>query len=244
MRNQNLKSILKRLEYFKYRKDYTRIFDDLLNIVIHFLNMNPDKKLELVGYTDEEKKELEQMFKELILSYNEEITDDGMWYDPLGELYEEINSKYKASGLGQFFTPATVVNFMVEMNIDDSLEGKTVIDPAAGSGRMLICSHAKNPKNIHYAVDVDQICFKMCAVNMCIHGCVGEVLHGNTITQEYYKAYKVNPGFRFRGLPGLMEVDVEDTYVYPRKVTVQEKALEVNNQIASSNIQQLNLFNI
>jgi type I restriction enzyme M protein len=228
MRNQYYKKIVKAIDDFRYVNDYSKVFDDLLNIGIHLFDLNPGKKLQLTGYTKEQEEALSQMFRDLVMCYNEEITEDGMWADPLGRLYEEINSKYKAKGLGQFFTPETVVEAIVKINVPKEVESKTIHDPASGSGRMLIASHAHNPRNTHYAIDIDPYCFKMTTLNMCIHGCVGEVAWGDTLRYKFNKVYKINPGLKLYGRPGIMEIPLEYSYIQTSKPKVIEP--QENNQ--------------
>ncbi|MBL4941870.1 MAG: N-6 DNA methylase [Colwellia sp.] len=68
------------------------------------------------------------------------------WYsakaEGLGDMYEgllEINAGEKKSGAGQYFTPRTLINVMVELmkpNLDD-----VIVDPTAGTGGFLISAH-------------------------------------------------------------------------------------------------------
>ncbi|MBL4911353.1 MAG: N-6 DNA methylase [Alteromonadaceae bacterium] len=68
------------------------------------------------------------------------------WYsakaEGLGDMYEgllEINAGEKKSGAGQYFTPRTLINVMVELmkpSLDD-----VIVDPTAGTGGFLISAH-------------------------------------------------------------------------------------------------------
>jgi type I restriction enzyme M protein len=68
------------------------------------------------------------------------------WYsakaEGLGDMYEgllEINASEKKSGAGQYFTPRTLINVMVELmnpTLDD-----VIVDPTAGTGGFLISAH-------------------------------------------------------------------------------------------------------
>lgn len=69
---------------------------------------------------------------ELLEKYNLSDTSD----DVKGIAFEEFLGKTFRGELGQFFTPRTMVDYMV--NILDPLEGESVCDPCCGSGGFLI----------------------------------------------------------------------------------------------------------
>jgi type I restriction enzyme M protein len=68
------------------------------------------------------------------------------WYsakaEGLGDMYEgllEINASEKKSGAGQYFTPRTLINVMVEL-MNPTLND-VIVDPTAGTGGFLISAH-------------------------------------------------------------------------------------------------------
>lgn len=73
----------------------------------------------------------EAIVKELEI-YNLSTTSD----DVKGIAFEEFLGKTFRGELGQFFTPRTIVDFMVE--VLDPKEGETICDPCCGSGGFLI----------------------------------------------------------------------------------------------------------
>lgn len=73
----------------------------------------------------------EAIVKELQI-YNLSTTSD----DVKGIAFEQFLGKTFRGELGQFFTPRTIVDFMVE--ILDPMEGETICDPCCGSGGFLI----------------------------------------------------------------------------------------------------------
>ena len=73
----------------------------------------------------------EAIVKELEI-YNLSTTSD----DVKGIAFEEFLGKTFRGELGQFFTPRTIVNFMVE--VLDPQETETICDPCCGSGGFLI----------------------------------------------------------------------------------------------------------
>ncbi len=137
---------------------------------------------------------------------------DGGWDDLLGVFYEVIKSSWKASALGQFFTPAALCDLTVQLQ-EGAAERTLVNDPSCGSGRLLLAHHAVNREARCYYVgqDLDRMAVDMTLMNMVIHGMRGEVVWGNTLTMEVSGAWLVNPCLEDMGLPGLVPVPYEGT---------------------------------
>jgi len=92
----------------------------------------------------------EAIVKELEI-YNLSTTSD----DVKGIAFEQFLGKTFRGELGQFFTPRTIVDFMVD--ILDPQEGETICDPCCGSGGFLIKAfeyvRSKIEEEIHLAKD-------------------------------------------------------------------------------------------
>ncbi|MTK53118.1 N-6 DNA methylase [Paludibacter sp.] len=92
----------------------------------------------------------EAIVKELEI-YNLSTTSD----DVKGIAFEQFLGKTFRGELGQFFTPRTIVDFMVD--ILDPQEGETICDPCCGSGGFLIKAfeyvRSKIEEEIHRAKD-------------------------------------------------------------------------------------------
>ncbi len=90
----------------------------------------------------------EAIVKEL-QTYNLSTTSD----DVKGIAFEQFLGKTFRGELGQFFTPRTIVDFMVD--VLDPMEGETICDPCCGSGGFLIKTfeyvRAKIEAEIHTA---------------------------------------------------------------------------------------------
>lgn len=95
--------------------------------------------------------------------------------DVLGELFMV---KVSNGRNGQYFTPMPICRFMAEITATDELPpNRSVNDPACGSGRTLLAARFKDV-NLHlryYGSDIDPLCAKMCAVNLYLWGCTGEI---------------------------------------------------------------------
>ena len=126
--------------------------------------------------------------------------DRGQWLDVFGMLYEDMYlTAGKASKTGQFFTPQSVSNLMSSIigsgkneATSAKIEGTTVNDCAAGSGRLLLAHFIEATKldhsagrTFHYiAQDSDPLVCKMCALNMMVHGMNGRVICQDTLAMS------------------------------------------------------------
>lgn len=118
--------------------------------------------------------------------------DRGQWLDVFGMLYEDMYlTAGKASKTGQFFTPASVSDLLSAIISPGKIEapsakieGSTVNDCAAGSGRLLLAhfmevsklNHSAGRRYQYVAQDSDPLVCKMCALNMMVHGMNGKVI--------------------------------------------------------------------
>lgn len=181
-----------------YRHDNGRLFDDWLELCICCVaNGRLEERYLSVAkrYTKDELDTMAQLFGMLILLH-EEHQDRRRWYDALGQIYEHIAGRSKTSRMGQFFTPPGVcdVSALISVGRDVMTAEQTILDPACGSGRMLLSAHAMNGEHgLLFGADLDPMCAKMCALNFWLHGIRGEVACMDSLTQQWYFAYQVHP---------------------------------------------------
>lgn len=200
--------------------DSITVFDDLLTFII--FNFNPEPKPNPYWKYSQEQN---QLFFQLMvewLNVMRHMIDARGWYDAFGDFFMSNVGRTSQQYKGQFFTPHIICDFMAKVSLDDKGEvtephvtcgafGKRVVvnDSACGSARLLLAAHATNCERGHrpyYFIgeDIDRICCKMAAVNMCVHGMFGEVVCHNTLT-EPHKAnfgYIINEGlYPFPGCP-------------------------------------------
>ena len=110
--------------------------------------------------------------------------------DPLGELFMQAISN---GHNGQYFTPEQICDMMAIMNMGNAVEGgKRVSDPACGSGRMLLAAAKLNRSSLLYGADLDITCCKIALLNMLLNSLTGEISHMNTLSNEFYRGYKVS----------------------------------------------------
>lgn len=193
----DISTLQKAIEQFAYSngKDVRRVFHDLLRYIVGYFNIEP-KPDPTWRYTKEQNKEF---FKMMCIWL--EVMDAALktrdWYDPWGDLFMAMtpHGGYR----GQFFTPTEICDLMADISDPANAEptkvcggyGKrvTVNDCAAGSGRNLLAAHAKfisagARKPYLIAEDIDFDCCLMAAVNLMSHGCYGEVICHNTLTER------------------------------------------------------------
>lgn len=209
------------------------------------IKLNNDSRLK---YTADERHQFGLMFQEMIRTLHRHLGDGTSeqlkqeaqqallhqdvparkgrcmeWYDFFGDFYQELSSRSKASAMGQFFTPPELCNLIARMTMGDQVEGKggkNVNEPCAGSGRMVLALNAIEPGNFYVAQDLDFMCCKMTALNMLLHGCVGEVTWGNSLDPEDIRTtFAVNPFLndsrhRYRGIPHVLPVEPKQSFLH------------------------------
>lgn len=200
----NLKPFFKIFERVAHRHQYSEVFFDFILMTLNWF-ANAELKDQWLSaakkYSKEELQLFNEMFHELLRVFSDEINTKGQrWFDPFGNLYQTISSNYKASAMGQFFTPESVCDMiaMSMINGQKDEEGNykvhhaTVGEPACGSGRLILAAHAHNPMNFYWACDKDPICAKMTAINMCLHNAAGVVFVGDSLAMEFHIAYYID----------------------------------------------------
>lgn len=167
-----------------------------------------------------------RMTREWVMLQQRMVGDgDHAWYDALGTFYECLCGRGKRDIMGQFFTPPHVVDFMTAITVGDDAKGKgiRINDPASGSGRMLIAWHAQAPGNYQYAADLDSICARMTAVNMCLHGCVGQAVCMDSLNPDDWRfGYDINRTLSYTGIPTIVPIQKEQCYTW--RLWQQQKA--------------------
>lgn len=189
----------KKLRSFAYHhgKNTMTVFNDLLDYIIGYFDMT-GKPVEGWKYKAEQNAEFHDMMREYILLMNDRLKTRE-WHDAWGDTFMAMQTA--GGGKGQFFTPEDLCEMMAETTIpnkedlesrcnSDTKFGKrvSVSDCAAGSGRCLLAAHARilklsGRKPFLSAEDIDLTCCKMTAINFAVHGCFGEVVCHNALTE-------------------------------------------------------------
>jgi type I restriction enzyme M protein len=213
-----LRSFGKLISGFTHLYDY-EVFSDLIDYTIACLLYHGDKttadrlKARYKEYYDK----FQQLYLSLMQTTHDCLEHDSDWFDVLGTTYEIIASGSKRSGLGQFFTPKTVCDFMAKIQApEEPVTDLRVNDPACGSGRTLLAFNSVAPGNFLYGDDLDPICTKMAAINLAIHGCKGQACNTNSLWPEDWRfGYQVNPYlYSMMGIPHLFHINKEQSATY------------------------------
>ena len=195
-----------------------------------------DRKLDFHGH-EKEYFELYCAWIDLVNTYLQE--SDDYYYDYLGVFFEEhlINAFNKKDD-GQFFTPSDVSKLMAELVYTEPLNSDGYIyDCACGSARLLLDAHKYNPQSIMIGWDYDKIASRMAVLNFYIHGIRGSILRMNTLTGEFYEAWRVNNLLGYGlNVPHIELVNQVDAYRFHGVINHSSDNVHVINKPASKQV--------
>ena len=136
----------------------------------------------------------------------------GEWFDASGGLVMAISSKSGRQVSGQFFTPPHSCGLMVLCtDTREKTTGKRINDPTCGSGRLLLAYHVRHPGNYLVAEDISRTCCLMTVCNMLVHGCIGEVIHHDSLCPEnFMDGWMVNHTLTQTGIPSIRRMSEEE----------------------------------
>ena len=163
--------------------------------------------------------------------------------DIFGEIYEYFLGNFAlAEGKdgGTFYTPATVVRYMVEV-LDPKPGDKKFLDPACGSGGMFVqaarymhkhnASEAEQMKFRCYGVEKEPDTVKLAKMNLLLNNVRGEITEANSYYSDPYNAYgafdyvMANPPFNVDEVVVEKVIDYRrfNTYGVPRNSSKSAK---------------------
>lgn len=121
--------------------------------------------------------------------------------DIFGQIYEYFLGNFalaEGQGGGAFYTPASVVKYMVEV-LQPSTGDKKFLDPACGSGGMFVQAarymhrhNATNDQMMHfrcYGVEKDPDTVKLAKMNLLLNNVRGEITEANSFYSDPYDAF-------------------------------------------------------
>lgn len=232
---KGVNTLSKALLEFSHRNGYeiSQVFDDFLTYII-WLHTIPEfgQPIKNWRYKTEESKRFFEMYQILVLELKEHLKSHS-WFDIFGNIYEElIAGKGRRNAGGQFFTPPSLCDLMVELSnpYDDTIVGKNISDPTCGSGRNLIAFHAKHPGNYMVGEDIDRTCAMMTACNFILHGVKGEVIWHNTLVADsYYGGWRINedlnnPFRKYYGAPHIRPITYEESVLKSQNLSMIKTA--------------------
>jgi len=113
------------------------------------------------------------------------------YYDHLGEMYlERIVSKKEAERKGRVLTPMHAADSIAQMTIQRTNEPLRILDPAVGTGRLLMAAHKIAPNSTVFGVDTDLRLLRIAFTNLAIHNISGYLLNADSLKHEINIATK------------------------------------------------------
>jgi hypothetical protein len=187
---------------FEHRFEMRLVFNDFLTMSICAFGQKPgagisydeDLYLEtIVKYKNEKLRfEFPKLLSLLIIEMTERINSTSEGWDVLGEFYE---MNFASKSLSQFFTPWPICEFMARSITENVLQSSEadkkirILDPACGSGRMLMASsRVLGTQHEYYGIDIDQTCAKIASLNLFLSGLFhSEVMWGNALAHSDFR---------------------------------------------------------
>ena len=211
------KSFAENLNGLSLRYGVDTVFSDMLTMIIcgfsmqkqeelYFETIKPYKKSEVITFAD--------AFASLVV----EMTGDARLNDPVGQgsgmvdVLGEYFMEFLSFGRnGQFFTPMHICDMMARMN-NPVHETHRILDPACGSGRMLMSMAKLNRFAMFYGADCDSNCAKMTVINMCLNSMYGEVAWMDSLANRWYAGWKIER--TIYGIPCIRKISEKESEIH------------------------------
>lgn len=178
--------------------------------------------------------------------------------DIFGEIYEYFLGKFalaEGQGGGEFFTPSTVVRYMVEVLAPT--EGK-ILDPACGSGGMFVQTahyierHKEKGKQMNlraFGVEKTAATVKLAKMNLVLNNVRGTITHANSYSRDPYNSFgafdyvMANPPFNVDDVETEIVKDQQrfNTYGIPQNKTKKSKK-DAKETVPNANYLWINQF--
>ncbi len=203
------------------------------------------------AYAEIGKSKDENLLKKLVQNFKD-IPDD-VEIDIFGKIYEYFLGEFslkEGQGGGVFYTPTSVVQYMVK--VLQPTHGK-ILDPACGSGGMFVQAarymHAKGNADLSVSgVEIDGDTAKLARMNLVLNNVQGVIYKANTFYEDPAKSFgnydyvMANPPFNVDGV-NYASVQKEprfNTYGIPRNKSKQKK--DADETVPNANYLWINLF--
>ena len=183
--------------------------------------------------------------------------------DIFGQIYEYFLGNFALSegqGGGAFYTPASVVQYMVEV-LQPVTGDKKFLDPACGSGGMFVQAarymHRHNASNTEmmrfrcYGVEKDPDTLKLAKMNLLLNNVRGDIIEANSFYSDPHDAFghfdyvMANPPFNVDEV--VVDKVIDDrrfnTYGVPRNKTKNgKKTSDKKETVPNANYLWIGLF--
>lgn len=191
----NFRKILERMTHSRQSHEVFRGFCRLVACTLACQTREPE-------YLEEAKRWQPKELEQFCAAFAALVTEmDGEPYDDLlGAFYMDFALCRKgAQWSGEFHTPRDICRMMARMTFGDiqwPADGKplTICEPACGAGAMILAAAHEIPaeKRRHIrvtAIDINDTACDMCFINTTLWGVPCKVIHGNTLSGQFYKAW-------------------------------------------------------
>ena len=178
--------------------------------------------------------------------------------DIFGEIYEYFLGEFalaEGQGGGEFFTPASVVRYMVEVLAPT--EGR-ILDPACGSGGMFVQTahyiekHKAQGQQMNlraYGVEKTGATVRLAKMNLVLNNVRGTITHANSYYRDPYDSFgnfdyvMANPPFNVDGveLDQVKDQPRFNTYGVPQNKTKSKKK-DAKETVPNGNYLWINQF--
>ena len=186
------------LKHISHRHDLRRSFDAFTRLSACALaaqTREPEYLEEAKRWQKDELKMFGDALGALVLEMESRPLED-----ILGGYYMEFALSTKGQQWnGEFHTPKTVCDLMARMTLGDMeslpAEGPiTICEPACGSGAMILSLAQACPPEARRrlrvtAIDINRTCCDMAFINTSLWGIPTRVIHGNSLSMEYWAAW-------------------------------------------------------
>lgn len=237
---KEIRPLAKRILDFSYAHGYDcmNVFSDFLTYIIHGFSPGAPP-LKSWRYKRQQNVAFMEMTAEWIRLMHDRLKDDESWYDAFGDLYMAFSSKKGKQAQGQFFTPVHICDLMVLCTgTEEKNSGKRINDPTCGSGRLLLAYHVRNLGNYLVGEDINHTCCLMTVCNMLVHGCVGEVIHHDSLCPDrFINGWYVNPSLIRTGIPSIRRMS-ETEYRMNRGLPMS-RALEKGEMLKGNRLRKV-----
>ena len=196
------------MEQLARRHGVQAVFSDFLTLLVCAFSLGQREEEYLATIRKYEKPEAYR-FSEALAALTVEMTGDGSgMVDVLGDYFERFLSYGRN---GQFFTPQHLCDMMARLqNPVHALQ--RILDPACGSGRMLMAMAKLNRHALFFGADNDRRCAQMTVVNLTLNSMYGEVAWMNSITNHYYAGWLIEP--TIHGCPRVRQITEAESYIH------------------------------
>lgn len=213
--SKHLDQFIQLMDQLSRRHDVGNVFGDFLTMAIcgyHQINIQTQLK--------EQDEANEQLYMEVVKKYEKEdinvfpkllgVLQLNVLDDPYSDILGEYYTMHITKGQnGQYFTPNVITDFMASITAVEEIKYKRILDPACGSGRMLLSAAKKNPENFFFGADNNHTCAKMTVLNFFLNGLQGEVAWMDSLAMKWYGGWHINT----EGL-GIKPIEKEQSQIW------------------------------